>query len=81
MHSGGDLEAAVNSVLGYRQDAVKGRAVAVPPVPGLPKELTLLLQNLLPPKPSLRNGASRNGTRAAVDEVPLVCFSDFETGR
>ena len=48
VHSGADLQSAAGAVLGYRQAAVKGKAIAVDPVPvaALPA-LKALLQDCL----------------------------------
>ena len=44
IHSGADLQSAAAAVLGYSQVSMKGKAVAVEPVPGIPAEQ---LQKLL----------------------------------
>ena len=44
IHSGADLQSAAAAVLGYSQVSMKGKAVAVEPVPGIPAER---LQKLL----------------------------------
>ena len=48
VHSGADLQSAAGAVLGYRQAAVKGKAIAVEPVPGAASPaLKALLQDCL----------------------------------
>ena len=48
VHSGADLQSAAGAVLGYRQAAMKGRTIAVDPVPGAASPaLTAMLQECL----------------------------------
>lgn len=46
VHSGEDLSAAIDTVLGYRQESVKGKAIDVPPLPGASQKLRQLLREL-----------------------------------
>lgn len=49
MHSGADLQSAAASVLGYDQVSMKGKAIRVPPVPGVATaQLKTLLEAILP---------------------------------
>ena len=48
VHSGEDFEAAANTVMGYRQESVKGKAIDIPPVKGVATEhLAALLSKVL----------------------------------
>lgn len=46
VHSGEDLSAAIDTVLGYTQESMKGKKIDVPPLPGASNELTKLLRGL-----------------------------------
>lgn len=46
VHSGEDLSAAIGTVLGYRQESVKGKAIDVPPLPAASQKLRELLREL-----------------------------------
>lgn len=48
VHCGEDLGASIGSVLGYRQESVKGKPIDIPLVPGISQRLKSLLKRLQP---------------------------------
>jgi hypothetical protein len=49
VHSGEDLGASLRSVLGYRQESVKGKAIQVPPISSLASDSLSALLDLCGP--------------------------------
>ena len=70
VHSGEDFEAAAKTVMGYRQESVKGKAIDIPPVKGVATEhLVALLSKVLPRKDSAATAANGNKSHASMAEA------------
>ena len=70
VHSGEDFEAAANTVMGYRQESVKGKAIDIPPVKGVATErLAALLSMVLPRKDSAVMAANAKEAHASMAEA------------
>lgn len=73
VHSGADLQSAAASVLGYDQVSMKGKAIKVPPVPGVATaQLKTLLDAVLPKAGEVAEVERQEGGRGVMQTLQEV---------